>query len=796
MNVMTRARSNEAKSESAEGVQISYKMTGLITLALWKFLETSSINNYNLASINLNTSENTDVQPTSTNRNNALNVKLPDIKLPNFNGDYDRWLEFYDTFMSMVDSDTRLDDIRKFLYLKSCITGEAKDCIKSIVVSAANYPVAWKLLRERYENKEILINNHVKALFALPLVVKESHIVLRQLLDKVLKHIRYLEALGEPVKEWNRLLIEFVCVKLNSNLRLADPTFNKSSKIDVLLGATVFWKLLCVGQVNLGENMPTLQNTQLGWVISGIVPTRSDQGQTNVSYELFFLRFPTKVQSKLIWCALLGLNKDIPKSADVCDDHFNSCDVYVTRDGKRRLKIDALPLKIQPNLFTQSSYCLFSSSSLSDEGSESGYIHNTSPRPVRPQMISNQGSDSTSSNETPPKCVKSEAIPRLVQSSSYTSTASETEEQILNLTKTKPCSAPKTIVGSTSDFHGEFSLMTGSRKRKRDYIGDLSSDDFSTPQKRTRNVKTCRKKVVADQRRKIHSLQCTVRSLRKRITSLKSLLTYLRNKFSFTETSESAIKAYNFARQTFNRSLPHLATISKWYKVVDGSPGFTQEALTALSLKKQECSTPVLCNLVMDEMAIRRRVEWTGSKFAGYVDIGTNIDSDILPHAREALVFMVVCLNGSWKVPVGYFLLDGLGSTEKADLDVFIYLDASHMIKLIRNCFASQKILKDLNGRQIKWEYLVKLVEKQNIEGLHAATKIRTRHLSYEREKMKVRLATQTLSKSASDAISFLREDLKDKAFEDSEATTEFLLQFNNIFDILNSRNRLAKYFL
>ncbi|KAJ8975162.1 hypothetical protein NQ317_011991 [Molorchus minor] len=77
-------------------------------------------------------------------------------------------------------------------------------------------------------------------------------------------------------------------------------------------------------------------------------------------------RFPTKVQSKLIWCALLGLNKDIPKSAGVCDDHFNSCDVYVTRDGKRRLKIDALPLKIQPNLFTQSS-----SSSLSDEGSES-----------------------------------------------------------------------------------------------------------------------------------------------------------------------------------------------------------------------------------------------------------------------------------------------------------------------------------------------------------------------------------------------------------------------------------------
>lgn len=308
-------------------------------------------------------------------------------------------------------------------------------------------------------------------------------------------------------------------------------------------------------------------------------------------------------------------------------------------------------------------------------------------------------------------------------------------------------------------------------------------------------------------------------------------------------------KGYNFVRNTFNNSLPHLDTISKWYRSVDGSPGFTNEALTALSLRQKKVEYPLLCNLIMDEMSIRRQVEWTGSKFTGYVDVGTNLDSDILPEAREALVFMLVCLNGSWKVPVGYFLVNGLVATEKAELvkkclgflyesgirvisltfdgapsnfsmaeklgadfsdpsnlrtkfecpiskqEIYINPDACHMIKLVRNCFASQSGLRNNENMEVKWSYVSTLVDKQDIEGLHAATKLRHRHLQWMREKMKVRLATQTLSKSVSDALDFLRDDLKCPEFQGSEATSEFILKFNNLFDIFNSRNIHAKYF-
>lgn len=52
---------------------------------------------------------------------------------------------------------------------------------------------------------------------------------------------------------------------------LADPNFNLPDKIDVLLGAEFYHQLLITGQITLGEDLPTLQNTVFGWVISGKV---------------------------------------------------------------------------------------------------------------------------------------------------------------------------------------------------------------------------------------------------------------------------------------------------------------------------------------------------------------------------------------------------------------------------------------------------------------------------------------------------------------------------------------------
>ena len=74
--------------------------------------------------------------------------------------------------------------------------------------------------------------------------------------------------------------------------------------------------------------------------------------------------------------------------------------------------------------------------------------------------------------------------------------------------------------------------------------------------------------------------------------------------------------------------------------------------------------------MMLDEMAIRKHIQWndTAGTFQGYVNMGTGVEMDSLPPAKDALVFMVVGVNGAWKVPVGYFLIDGLDSAERANL--------------------------------------------------------------------------------------------------------------------------------
>ncbi|XP_037930615.1 uncharacterized protein LOC119665466 [Teleopsis dalmanni] len=55
------------------------------------------------------------------------------------------------------------------------------------------------------------------------------------------------------------------------NIKLADPDFANPNQIDLLIGAEFYHSLLSIGQIKIGEGLPTLQNTIFGWICSGKV---------------------------------------------------------------------------------------------------------------------------------------------------------------------------------------------------------------------------------------------------------------------------------------------------------------------------------------------------------------------------------------------------------------------------------------------------------------------------------------------------------------------------------------------
>jgi len=69
-------------------------------------------------------------------------------------------------------------------------------------------------------------------------------------------------------------------------------------------------------------------------------------------------------------------------------------------------------------------------------------------------------------------------------------------------------------------------------------------------------------------------------------------------------------------------------------------------------------------------MSIKDKVEFDGKKFHGLVDMGSraDFDSDNVDHATSALVFLIVTVNGNWKLPLGYFFVKGLNFNELASL--------------------------------------------------------------------------------------------------------------------------------
>jgi len=124
---------------------------------------------------------------------------------------------------------------------------------------------------------------------------------------------------------------------------------------------------------------------------------------------------------------------------------------------------------------------------------------------------------------------------------------------------------------------------------------------------------------------------------------------------------------------------------------------------------------------------------------------------------------------------------------------IHIFLDVCLMLKLVRNTLASQTLI-DGDGKHIKWQYIEELHKLQEGEGLRAANKLRTPHIEWQRQKMKVNLAAQVISNSVGNALELCLA-LNLPQFKGCEATVVFFKTFDSLFDILNLRNPLAKNF-
>ena len=100
-------------------------------------------------------------------------------------------------------------------YLRSQLRNEAKDVIAGLEVTNASYAVAVDLLKERYDNKQLMIDAHYSQLRDIP-TTSTYYEKLRNTFDQIERHLRSLEALGQNIE--NEFMVSLIRSKLPKSI--------------------------------------------------------------------------------------------------------------------------------------------------------------------------------------------------------------------------------------------------------------------------------------------------------------------------------------------------------------------------------------------------------------------------------------------------------------------------------------------------------------------------------------------------------------------------------------------------
>ncbi|XP_011407795.1 PREDICTED: uncharacterized protein LOC105311847 [Amphimedon queenslandica] len=149
----------------------------------------------------------------------SCRARLPELNLKQFNGELTQWLPFWDTYHAAVHDNSDLSDIDKFTYLTTLLRGSARDAIKGLTLTSANYKEAVEILTKRFGDHQQIKGKHMEALLAMEPAQNNTQ-SLRRLFDEVESHVRQLKALGVSEEAYDTLLPSVLMNKLPSDMKL------------------------------------------------------------------------------------------------------------------------------------------------------------------------------------------------------------------------------------------------------------------------------------------------------------------------------------------------------------------------------------------------------------------------------------------------------------------------------------------------------------------------------------------------------------------------------------------------
>ncbi|XP_070068071.1 uncharacterized protein [Drosophila takahashii] len=158
--------------------------------------------------------------------------RLPPCDTEVFEGDYLKWPTFRDLSTAVYVNNPRLTPVEKLFHLKAKTSGEAKAIVAKSPLTNEGFDSAWAALRDRFENKRLLVNSQLKLLFNLGSVTSESGQALKDLQSTIQGCLTALAHSKISTENWDCLLV-FLCSSRLPKLTLSLWEKSLSSKSDI-----------------------------------------------------------------------------------------------------------------------------------------------------------------------------------------------------------------------------------------------------------------------------------------------------------------------------------------------------------------------------------------------------------------------------------------------------------------------------------------------------------------------------------------------------------------------------------
>lgn len=146
-------------------------------------------------------------QTTVSTENVPKMAKLPACKLPTFDGNQAKWMEFRATCKTMLTS--QVNEVQRLQCLKEALQGEPREVVAHVMPGEGSFEKAMFLLKNRYESTRATVNESLQRFFAIPRnePKRESIETTRQIVNTVRSVVASLTQCNIDVSTWDAILI-------------------------------------------------------------------------------------------------------------------------------------------------------------------------------------------------------------------------------------------------------------------------------------------------------------------------------------------------------------------------------------------------------------------------------------------------------------------------------------------------------------------------------------------------------------------------------------------------------------